>query len=132
MNLKEVCVPLFFHSLRSGPCRKSGCPLLPSLVPFHCLKPTSHVACPVLAHNKIAIMTDDDFRRRITIESGKCGGRPCIRGHRIRVSDILDLLAHGASTAEILTDYDFLEEADIRACCWYAARQGEHIQLMAS
>ncbi len=77
-------------------------------------------------------MTDDDFRRRITIESGKCGGRPCIRGHRIRVSDILDLLAHGASTAEILADYDFLEEADIRACCWYAARQGEHIQLMAS
>jgi uncharacterized protein (DUF433 family) len=85
-------------------------------------------SCPSM----VVTMTDDDFRRRITIEPGTCGGRPCIRGQRLRVSDILDLLAHGATNAEILTDYDFLEEADIRACCWYAARQGEHGLLMAS
>ncbi len=46
---------------------------------------------------------------RITLEPGKCGGRPCIRGKRIRVTDILDLLSHGASHAEILEDYPFLE-----------------------
>ena len=60
---------------------------------------------------------------RITIEPGKCGGRPCIRGYRIRVSDILDLLAAGASSEEILADYDFLEPDDIRAAISYAARQ---------
>jgi uncharacterized protein (DUF433 family) len=52
---------------------------------------------------------------RITIEPGKCGGRPCIRGHRIRVSDILDLIAAGASQEEILQDYAFLEADDIKA-----------------
>lgn len=52
---------------------------------------------------------------RITIEQGKCGGRPCIRGLRIRVSDVLDLLAAGASYEEILTDYPFLVKEDILA-----------------
>jgi uncharacterized protein (DUF433 family) len=66
---------------------------------------------------------------RITIEPGKCGGRPCIRGYRIRVSDILDLLAAGASREEILADYDFLEPDDIRAAISYAARQTDHTVL---
>lgn len=66
---------------------------------------------------------------RITIEPGKCGGRPCIRGYRLRVSDILDLLAAGASQEEILTDYDFLEPDDIRAAISYAARQTDHTVL---
>lgn len=63
---------------------------------------------------------------RITIDPGKCGGRPCIRGHRIRVSDVLELIASGASHSEILEDYSFLEEDDITAALTYAARQMDH------
>lgn len=69
---------------------------------------------------------------RITIESGKCGGRPCIRGLRIRVSDILGLLGSGASHQEILTDYPSLEEGDIRAALEYAAIQTDHAILIAA
>lgn len=69
---------------------------------------------------------------RITIEPGKCGGRPCIRGMRIRVMDILELLAAGASHAEILADYSFLEEDDIHAALLYAARQADHTILTAA
>ena len=60
---------------------------------------------------------------RITIEPGKCGGRPCIRGQRMRVTDVLGLLGSGASHPEILEDYPFLEEADILAALEYAAVQ---------
>ncbi len=67
--------------------------------------------------------------KRITIEAGKCGGRPCIRGLRIRVSDILDLLAAGASHEEILRDYPSLEKEDILAAIEYAARQADHVVL---
>jgi uncharacterized protein (DUF433 family) len=63
---------------------------------------------------------------RITINPEQCGGRPCIRGQRIRVSDILDLLASGASHQEILEDYPYLEEGDIFASLEYAARQLDH------
>lgn len=58
---------------------------------------------------------------RITIDPGVCFGKPCIRGHRIWVSLILDLLAEGATAARILEDYPELEEADIMACLAYAA-----------
>ena len=57
----------------------------------------------------------DELLQRITVEPGKCGGRPCIRGLRLRVTDVLDLLAAGASHEEILADYPFLEADDIRA-----------------
>lgn len=50
---------------------------------------------------------------RITIDDGQCGGRPCIRGMRIRVSEILELLAAGAAFDEILADYPYLEREDI-------------------
>ena len=63
---------------------------------------------------------------RITVESGKCGGRPCIRGYRFRVSDVLSLLASGASQEEILADYPFLEPDDILAALTYAAKQTDH------
>ena len=66
---------------------------------------------------------------RITIEPGKCGGRPCIRGYRIRVSDILELIAQGADRDEILRDYEFLESEDITAALLYAARQADHAVL---
>ena len=69
---------------------------------------------------------------RITIEPGKCGGRPCIRGQRIRVTDVLGLLGAGASYQEILEDYPFLEEADIRAALEYAAVQTDHAILIAA
>ncbi len=69
--------------------------------------------------------------KRITVEVGKCGGRPCIRGMRIRVSDVLDLLAAGASHEEILRDYPSLEEEDILASIEYAARQADHVVLQA-
>lgn len=67
-----------------------------------------------------------DLLRRITIEPGKCGGRPCIRGMRIRVQDILDMLAAGTSEKEILRDYPYLERDDIRAAMAYAAAYLSH------
>ena len=62
-----------------------------------------------------------DYQTRITLEPGKRGGKPTIRGLRITVYDILQLLAGGTSEAEILEDFPELEPADIRACLAYAA-----------
>ena len=67
-----------------------------------------------------------DTLDRITIDANQCGGRPCIRGTRFRVVDLLELLAAGASHAEILSDYAFLEPADIQAALLYAARLVDH------
>ena len=64
--------------------------------------------------------------QRITTDPEVCGGRPCIRGLRIRVRDILELLASGASQEEILEDYPYLEAEDIQAALAYAARQADH------
>ncbi len=72
-----------------------------------------------------------DLLRRITMEPGKCGGRPCIRGMRIRVQDILDMLAAGTSEDEILHDYPYLERDDIRAAVAYAAAYLNHSILPA-
>jgi len=69
---------------------------------------------------------------RITIDERQCGGRPCLRGFRIRVSDILQLLSAGASTEEILDDYPFLEREDIAAALEYAATQADHPIVLAS
>lgn len=69
---------------------------------------------------------------RITIEPGKCGGRPCIRGLRICVTDILSLLGAGASHQEILRDYSMLEDEDILAALAYAAVQTDHAILIAA
>ena len=68
---------------------------------------------------------------RITIDA-QCGGRPCIRGMRIRVSDILDLLAAGANVEEIRADYPYLEREDILASIEYAARQTDHSVLLSA
>jgi uncharacterized protein (DUF433 family) len=68
---------------------------------------------------------------RITTIEGLCGGRPTIRGMRIRVKDILDLLAAGADRAEILADYPYLEDGDITAALEYASRQLDHAVLAA-
>ncbi|MCS6787520.1 MAG: DUF433 domain-containing protein [Thiobacillaceae bacterium] len=68
---------------------------------------------------------------RITVEPDKCGGRPCVRGMRIRVVDVLDMLAAGMSEGEILADYPDLEPEDIRACLLYAAAWFDHPRLAA-
>ncbi len=69
---------------------------------------------------------------RITINDTQCGGRPCIRGMRIRVTDVLDLLSAGASFEEILKDYPYLEREDILAAIEYAARQTDHPVLQSA
>jgi uncharacterized protein (DUF433 family) len=66
---------------------------------------------------------------RITFNPNQCGGRPCIRGMRIRVKDILEMLAAGATEGEILESYPYLERADIQASLEYAARQVDHAVL---
>lgn len=66
-------------------------------------------------------MTRDELLKRIWIDPARCGGKPCIRGHRIWVSLILDLLAAGSTVAEILEDYPGLTEEDIRACIAYGS-----------
>ncbi|MDX6612214.1 MAG: hypothetical protein QOD75_1400 [Blastocatellia bacterium] len=62
-----------------------------------------------------------NYQDVITIEPGKRGGRPCIRGMRIAVADVLGWLAAGLTHEEIISDYPELTEADIRACLAYAA-----------
>ena len=62
-----------------------------------------------------------DYRQRITIEPGKRGGKPCIRGLRITVYEVLEYLASGMSEAEILSDFPDLTREDIRACLAFAA-----------
>lgn len=66
-------------------------------------------------------MQNIDYRDRITIEPGKRGGKPCIRGMRITVYDVLDYLASGMTTEEIVDDFPELEKDDIRACLAFAA-----------
>lgn len=62
-----------------------------------------------------------EYRDIITVEPGKRGGKPCIRGMRITVYDVLDYLASGMTVEEILDDFPYLTEKDIRACLSYAA-----------
>jgi len=73
-----------------------------------------------------------ELKHRITFDPNQCGGRPCIRHYRLRVTDVLDMLAGGASEAEILGDYDFLQAADIRACLRYASEQIDHPVLIGA
>ena len=65
----------------------------------------------------------------ITFNLNQCGGRPCIRGMRIRVKDILEMLASGASEGEILESFPCLEREDIQAALQYAAQQVDHAVL---
>jgi uncharacterized protein (DUF433 family) len=73
-----------------------------------------------------------DLGQRITFEPGKLGGKPCIRGLRIRVKDVLDLLAAGATREEVLRDLPDLESEDISAALAYAAKQVDHPVLRAA
>jgi uncharacterized protein (DUF433 family) len=69
---------------------------------------------------------------RITTNPDQCGGRPCIRGMRIRVKDILDMLAAGMSQDEIRSDFPYLEQADIQAALECAAAQFDHPVLQTA
>lgn len=69
---------------------------------------------------------------RISIDPEVVHGRPAVRGTRMRVSDVLSLLAAGADEAEILEDYPYLTSEDIKACLAYAAAQADHAILPAS
>ena len=82
---------------------------------------------PIIIH-----YADMKLLDRITVEPGKCGGRPCIRGLRIRVTDILGMLAEDVSHEEILRDFPYLEPDDIRAALAYAARQSDHAVLQSA
>ncbi len=63
---------------------------------------------------------------RITVDPEQCGGRPCIRGMRIRVIDVFDLLASGLSHEEVLLEFPDLEPEDIRACLRFASQRIDH------
>ena len=67
-----------------------------------------------------------DLMERITVNPEQCGGRPCIRGMRIRVADVLDLFAAGLTAEQILAEMPDLEMEDLRATLYYAARRLDH------
>lgn len=67
-----------------------------------------------------------EFAHRITVDPEQCGGRPCIRGMRIRVSDVLDLLANGLTPEQVLEELPDLELEDIRASLKFASRRLDH------
>lgn len=73
-----------------------------------------------------------DYHDIITIETGKRSGKPCIRGLRITVYDILEYLASGMSQEEILEDFDYLTKEDIQACFAYAADREKHSKVISA
>lgn len=94
---------------------------------------TYRTSCP--CHPDRPSLTDDrriasSFVDRITFNPEQCGGRPCVRGMRIRVKDVLDLLAARVPESEILADYPDQEPEDIQACIQYAAEQLDHPVLV--
>ena len=68
---------------------------------------------------------------RITVDPEQCGGRPCIRGMRIRVIDVLDLLANGLTPEQVLEEFPDLEAEDILACLRFASRRLDHPVIAA-
>ncbi len=83
----------------------------------------------------MSVLADDlhmtELLNRITLDSNRCGGRPCIRGMRIRVIDVLDLLSNGLSSEQVIEELPDLETEDIRACLAYASRRLDHPVLGA-
>ena len=67
-----------------------------------------------------------NLAERITVDSEQCGGRPCIRGMRIRVTDVLDLFASGLTAEQVLSELPDVEADDIRACFRFASRRLDH------
>ncbi len=71
-----------------------------------------------------------DYSGIITMEAGKRGGKPCIRGLRMTVGDVLEYLASGMTHAEILEDFPYLTEGDIRACLAFAADRERKVEMV--
>ena len=69
---------------------------------------------------------------RITIEPGKRGGRPCVRGLRVTVTDVLELLSNGLTSEQVVKQLPYLEPDDVRACLAYAARYLDHPRLVSA
>ncbi len=69
---------------------------------------------------------------RVSSDPSICGGRPCIKGTRMRVSDLVELLAHGVDRAEILGDFPYLKDDDLAAALLYAARATDHRVIRAA
>jgi len=78
-------------------------------------------AFPLIRRTMLIMLQREQLLARIWIDPKRCFGKPCIRGHRIWVSLILDLLASGMTTPEILAEYPGLEPADIQACVAYGS-----------
>ena len=76
---------------------------------------------PVTEESTLAALAD-----RITVNPDQCGGRPCVRGLRIRVTDVLDLLASGLSPQQVLEELPDLEAEDVFACLRFASRRLDH------
>jgi uncharacterized protein (DUF433 family) len=72
-----------------------------------------------------------ELAERITVDPEQCGGRPCIRGMRIRVSDVLDLLANGLTPDQVIEELPDLEPEDIQACLRFVSRRIGHPVLTA-
>jgi uncharacterized protein (DUF433 family) len=72
-----------------------------------------------------------EINSRITVDPEQCGGRPCIRGMRVRVTDVLDLLAAGLTPSQVLEELPYLEQEDIQAALQYASRELDHPVLVA-
>jgi len=75
--------------------------------------------------------TVSNLMERITVNPRQCGGRPCVRGMRIRVTDVLDLLASGQTREQVLEDMPDLEPEDIEACLRFASRRIDHPVVVA-
>jgi uncharacterized protein (DUF433 family) len=73
-----------------------------------------------------------DYTKIITIEPGKRGGKPCVRGLRITVYDVLDYLASGMTEAQILADFPVLQQEDIRACLAFAADREKKFEILSA
>ncbi|MEO8375762.1 MAG: DUF433 domain-containing protein [Sphingomonas bacterium] len=80
---------------------------------------------------QISVMALAQFPR-ISVDPAVCGGRPVVAGTRMRVSDILDMLADGATEAQIADDFPYIVPADIRACLNFAARSADHPVVTAA
>lgn len=72
------------------------------------------------------------WKDRITLDPAQCGGRPCIRGMRIRVQDVLDLLAAGLTREQVIEELPDLEQADVEAALRYASARMDHPVLLAA
>ncbi|MBI4929567.1 MAG: DUF433 domain-containing protein [Bacteroidetes bacterium] len=77
-------------------------------------------------------MEKTSILNRITVNSNQCGGKPCVRGMRIRVTDVLELIANGLTYEQVLSELPDLEKEDITACLKYAAAKINHPVLHAA